>query len=62
MKALIFNKKTVDEILPPFSDERREIRKQWNRLTFFVNWEDYLYAKALEKFEFYYNNHICVAV
>lgn len=41
----------VDEIIKPFSEQRTEIRREWNRVcqrTGHVNWDLYLEQKAKE--------------
>ena len=40
----------VDNIFPPFSDKRRNIRKEWNKKPY-VNWDRYLHNEALKQHE-----------
>lgn len=45
------SKKEIDEVFPPFSNVRRQLREEWEDLGIYCNWEEYLETKALEILE-----------
>jgi hypothetical protein len=42
----------IDEVFPPFSDKRRELRKRWNnhnKTSVHVSWDYYLKVNAINE-------------
>lgn len=38
-----------DKIYPPFTEERRNVRQQWNKENTYISWPDYLFYKSIDR-------------